>query len=69
MALNNHLHIQVTSAVRGIKFLIWLFTQDHTYTHTQLAAANPEIKASVTDVISGYICDRARKRAEQTDAE
>lgn len=41
----------------------------HTHTHNQLAAANPEIKASVTDVISGYICDKERKRAEQINAE
>ena len=40
-----------------------------THTHNQLAAANPEIKASVTDVISGYICGRERKRAEQTNVE
>lgn len=43
----------------------WFFTRDHTNTHNQLAAANPEIKDSVADVISGYICDR--KRAEQAE--
>lgn len=61
--------------------LTWFFTEDHTnidtlaiqththtQTHNQLAAANPGIKASVTDVISGYICDKKRKRAEQTNA-
>lgn len=47
----------------------YYYTQIHTNTHNQLAAANPEIKASVTDVISGYICDRERKRAEQTNVE
>lgn len=35
-----------------------------THTHNQLAAAKPEIKASVTDVISGYICDRKREREQ-----
>lgn len=37
--------------------------------HSEVAAANPEIKASVTGLISGYICDRAtgRWRAEQTN--
>lgn len=47
-----------------------LHTRSHmhtlTHTHNQLAAANPEIKASVTDVISGYICDKERKRAEES---
>lgn len=39
------------------------------HTHNQLAAANLEIKASVTDVISGYICDKQRKRAEESRGE
>lgn len=39
------------------------------HAQNRLAAANPEIRASVTDVISGYICDKERKRAEQTNRE
>lgn len=33
----------------------------HSCTDNQLAAANPEIKASVTDVISGCICGREKE--------
>lgn len=33
----------------------------HSCTDNRLAAANPEIKASVTDVISGCICGREKE--------
>lgn len=37
-------------------------------THNHAAAANPEIRVSVTDVISGYIWDKEREEgAEQTN--
>lgn len=45
-------------------------THRHTHiesrTDNQLAAANPEIKASVTDVISGCICGREKESRTNT---